>query len=509
MERNENYDHFEQFLKDSVDDFRMYPSDRVWSSLYNNLHPGRKWPSVAMLLFMVSAILYVGSSNNQLVSENVAITTGRVNTAELFAVQTAMPSEENAGNQVLSTNPAQLGNATVHGELQEAGYDLNRTNQADSKPYNLNNDIVYTKSKNRPVDLFDAQTKNSNSSNDDLIALQTEQTGNIQVGILQANLSDVHQTNDSNSGDGSHVKVFPGTDDNIIVIDSETPATETAIAVAVANNNNTVDLTAEPVLIDREWIDNYAFYNKPKSPFRSKLTYQVYVTPSVGFRTMTKNSDISISTASFAPGNNQVTEKFHHLPALNVEAGYSLNYYFSKIVRFKAGFQFNYSNYRIQAQEMKHPTATALMLNNLSNGEAEILYRPSNISNSIGEDNNRHYNTNSFQVSVPIGADLRLAGKENLQWFIGATIQPTYVLSGNAFLASADMKNYVVDNSFLRKWNMNAGFETFVTYKLNNGITLNAGPQFRYQLRSTFSNRYTFNERLYNVGLKMGIIQQF
>ena len=59
------------------------------------------------------------------------------------------------------------------------------------------------------------------------------------------------------------------------------------------------------------------------------------------------------------------------------------------------------------------------------------------------------------------------------------------------------------------KWNINAGIETFLSYKLNNGIIINAGPQLRYQLLSTYDKNYSYDEKLYNLGVKMGITRNF
>ena len=35
-------DRFEQLIKERADQFSMYPSKRVWHSIYNNLHPSRR-----------------------------------------------------------------------------------------------------------------------------------------------------------------------------------------------------------------------------------------------------------------------------------------------------------------------------------------------------------------------------------------------------------------------------------------------------------------------------------
>ena len=54
---------FEQLLKEKTDLFRMFPSKRVWHSIYNNLHPSRRWPSVIMSLLLMSSLSFIGYLN--------------------------------------------------------------------------------------------------------------------------------------------------------------------------------------------------------------------------------------------------------------------------------------------------------------------------------------------------------------------------------------------------------------------------------------------------------------
>ena len=60
----------------------------------------------------------------------------------------------------------------------------------------------------------------------------------------------------------------------------------------------------------------------------------------------------------------------------------------------------------------------------------------------------------------------------------------------------------------LRKWNVNAGVESFISFKTKSGADINLGPQFRYQLLSTYSKQYTYTEKLYNIGFKLGITKK-
>jgi hypothetical protein len=64
MESNKyNIENFERFLREKTDDFRMYPSKRVWYSIYNNMHPGNRLPSVSMTIVLIGFLFLIGHLN--------------------------------------------------------------------------------------------------------------------------------------------------------------------------------------------------------------------------------------------------------------------------------------------------------------------------------------------------------------------------------------------------------------------------------------------------------------
>jgi len=56
MERNFNNE-FERFLKENADQYRMYPSAKVWSGIYNTLHTRRKWFGLGIILLLLTGSL--------------------------------------------------------------------------------------------------------------------------------------------------------------------------------------------------------------------------------------------------------------------------------------------------------------------------------------------------------------------------------------------------------------------------------------------------------------------
>ncbi len=54
---------FEQSLKEHADNFQMIPSKKVWHGIYNDLHPGKRWPSVTMSLLLIFTLVVIGHLN--------------------------------------------------------------------------------------------------------------------------------------------------------------------------------------------------------------------------------------------------------------------------------------------------------------------------------------------------------------------------------------------------------------------------------------------------------------
>src|SRR5487761_2439276 len=63
MERRFFMNDFEASLKEHADQFKMIPSKRVWHGIYNDLQPGRRWPSVTMSLLLIFTLVVIGHLN--------------------------------------------------------------------------------------------------------------------------------------------------------------------------------------------------------------------------------------------------------------------------------------------------------------------------------------------------------------------------------------------------------------------------------------------------------------
>ena len=99
---------------------------------------------------------------------------------------------------------------------------------------------------------------------------------------------------------------------------------------------------------------------------------------------------------------------------------------------------------------------------------------------------------------------MRVLGNGKLQFSIAGTIQPTYLLNSNNYLLTTDYAYYTREPSLYRRWNVNGGLEAFISYQIG-GLRWQIGPQFRYQLLSTYNDNYPLKENLMEYGIKIGI----
>jgi hypothetical protein len=238
------------------------------------------------------------------------------------------------------------------------------------------------------------------------------------------------------------------------------------------------------------------------------IRWQVYGGPSIGYRRLEGKSTRNIyqyavySLSTNAVFATDVKDVVNHRPAVGFELGTAMIYPLGKRFNLRAGVQANYNQYQIKAFSSVPEIAT-YAVNNSSSGtplSAVSMYR-NNEGLAPATIQNEHY-----MLSIPIGFDVRLSGTDKLNLSVGSSIHPTYVFANYSYLLSSNLRNYAKEPSLNRTWNINGAVEASVNFE-HKGYRWSIAPQFRYQMLSSFKDKYPIKENLMDMGIKIGIIK--
>ncbi len=402
MERNFNNE-FERFLKENADQYRLYPSSRVWNGIYTTLHTRRKWFGLGIALLLITGILVTLLITNS--SKETVITANK---------------------------------PVVHKQIPVS--DL-QVSSADKR-------ISSIKPKNNSVNTFALRNQIAIPQNNFY-----KESINDLVNLKENNY---HKENE-NSFDPSALNITDELTDQDIINDLHPQKTfEYPKKLTTSNSFN---WTIESVL-------NSFAANAP-------TTY---------------------------PPLYDINSKVTHKPDMGLEFGLTTKYALTSNFKVKAGLQFNINRYDIKAFNTSFEVARIALRGNTG---VDSFYAVSTHRNFSGYKSDWLQNF-YFEVSMPVGVEVNLIGDEKVQFGIAGTIQPTYILGDRAYLLSTDYKNYAEVPWLTRHWNINTGLETFVSYSTGK-MKWQVGPQVRYQLLSSFIDKYPVKENLFDFGFKIGI----
>jgi hypothetical protein len=483
MESNYNNRDFEQFVKQNADQYRMFPSEKVWQGIDNALHTRRKWYGLGLALLL----LITGAGVTWVMIATPGNKNVKTTTAEI------LPQNPKAVTEAKATTPKQP--ATP---VKNTNAPLVFSNDAVQAPKtNTSFDDILLN--NEPVDQADQRNR------DQAALLQTTGAGIEEAGATMASIPAQKATRTIAVASGMTQDIVPFTippqtvaqaDILINTVTDKKPEANTEKTQPARDSYSYYPLTIESV------INSY----KRAQP-KKKVTFQFYFTPTVSYRKLSENKEFlryaasmgAVPTyAAYTDVKNYVT----HKPDIGLELGIAARYPISRRLTVKAGLQFNVSRYDIRA--FTSTIDTGLIRLNATGSdttfERETTYQTRSNGNRANWLQNLYYS-----VSVPIGVEYRFAEKNKNHFGIAATVQPTYIISDKAYLITTNYKNYVtVPGSIIRRFNLNTGFHVFVGYSTDH-FNWQIGPQVRYQTRSTFKDKYPVKENLFDFGIKVGV----
>jgi len=525
-ESNLYSDEFEQLLREKTEQYKMYPSEKVWKGIHGSLHTKRRWFISGMFLLVTGILYFAGRdllfpSKTELSKHSIASTR---NTADAISAD-----DENTSPQT-----------AVSGQRHTSSIASHRSGQSsDDQSYTeINIGVIDPAVKRRDISEMLSQVVALPAEPPSIPLIADLRMPSPAAAITEENA--LAQTS-GKPGTGNIPAAVAMTDRSASFVSMPSTSSTTAenskdlteTPARIAKNTvsrNTLAATrntAEPVtgkksvdssrrasgssivftdeIADQQrinWLYDYAVYSLPAAAKRGRKYFQLYFSPTATYRSLsggvlTNKSGVSIGSPK---------DYLEHGPALGFEVGGAYMYRITRNLTLKAGLQFNYMRYSVKGRanmnqpspDIKSPYGFSLDTVKMPSWQRDVYSSqrpPVSLTNDI------------YQLSAPIGFELRIMGNERLQLNVGASIQPSYLLNTNVYYLTSDYANYVKAPSQFRRWNLTGGVEAFLSYKLHNNLRLQAGPEFRYQLLSSFYNSYPIQENLKGYGFKIGIVK--
>lgn len=479
MKQRFDLDDFESFLSEQAEQHRIYPSDRVWSGIRENLHAKEKWPSLTFTAILTTTLIAITLT---IFYPNRALLELPENFGQIIAQNDDSPIVTPPGQSAqveksgkVHIYPSKVAVQDLHSPLPVAEDNLVSLGLTENEPI-VNEDIsIHTleNSTNTEPSLKGESLQNNMLAPAGIIE---KENANIQDGINQFQFS-----------------LYPKSYNSI-----EPPGTEEI-------KNTSEELSRKAFIEtslkyqDKSW--------KPKSASPSRWAIQIYATPSVSYRYLIEDKAKITDPASgpVAPYLTTSVNAFvRQQPKLGLEVGGAVLYKLADNFRIKTGLQLNYRQYGIDAFASTFQPAV-LTLDRGNTLDSVVQY--TNISNQNGykpiQLSNKY-----MQLAIPVGFDLKMGSMSKVDFYMSAASQFTYQIASSSYLLSSDFKNYMKQPDLNRKFNMNASIEAFASFEAG-GVTWQAGPQIRYQLLPGTKNVYNIQEHLIDYGFKVGVVKNF
>lgn len=499
MERRFFMNDFEQSLKEHADQFKMIPSKRVWHGIYNDLHPGRRWPSVTMSLLLIFTLVVIGRLNTRNNPQSVALPANIATSKNVSGKWIA--TEISTANKKIALKNSELKNSSkaaapaiqFDNTLLPANATVNHYQNKTSLTHRLPANNLQTRNKLFSSDLekkaillpeINSKTVTVNMEQNRFTDEESQLADNINLDGTVNQI--VNEKNDVNYFDIAHL----------------------VKNVSSNNQDNTYNFLRvnyiDKVIVEKISPYSYRKIIRLHRKRNEKINWVYYVTPvlnSVSFRGEALKQS---PNANFSPAVaiNQKQNNVLHNSRLGLQAGAQMNYTITKNLLLTTGAQISYSGYNIISNEV-HPTFATLVLRDYTRG---INYEQTYITH-FGDGTGqtpvtlRNYN---WQASIPVGLQYELYGNNKIQFNAAANIEPSLVLKSNAYILSSDGNNYVNDPALLRTWNVSSNFGAFITFS-SAKFKWQVGPNLRYQWLSTYKRDYTIKEHLIDYGIRIGI----
>ena len=513
MERRFDMSDFERSLKDHADQFKMIPSKRVWNGIYNNLHPGSKWPSITVAILFLFTLITISRLNNSTNPIKNSANTEAKKSRNIFITQSGVAKDEtlsgenNRGIDFTKANTGKNSNTSINGltstqiksSVSKKSFSLSSSHISSEKTNPQISAQKELRLKNSAIGKTVVKTGLKNSSSSDIVSLNEAGLMMQTQTFAETNVADPEeQQNPFRLVFISQKALFQKdlsipTSYQLFTLTPGEP-----LNVITFNLDNEIEGFYKNISNQDKKTDAFKKLRKRKN--RPEWTF--YVNPTISTVSFNKKAiQPSGNNSSMVVLSNQAPFKLLRNPRFGMEAGAEMSFKIDKKLRFITGFNFSYSGYT-NLSNLVHPTYASLSLNDGNGGTYEKDYI-THYGNGQSQGHVSLVNYN-IEASIPLGVQLNIWGNEKLRIDLASLLEPTVLLKDNAYLISSDGRYYVNDPQLVRRTNLDGHFGSYITF-IGKKVKWHLGPDFSYQLFSTYKNIYPAKEHLIDYGIRIGI----
>jgi len=502
MRDSNHIDDFEEYLRDQVTEHRMYPSDRVWKNIRGRIHTPKKWPALSVFTVLIISGLVIGTILNKPVPDSVTPNF-------IYSLQSPSPNEDASNSGAIAKNDQplvdnnysvdQLTSSTITAAVEKINFNTKT----------VLHDLPF-------INDFSTPHLTSVSPTTDYVQNESVASTYLPKGIEKNNktTSLVNKPFDNNSFASFRnidAYLFDVTSrlKNILNTGPALYPTTGGGAAFFSQGRSRADFVysgfdLKSSVENRDVLPSLNKLGKSSSRF----DFRFYVAPSVSYRRLLENDenakDNKEAGASLESDYRiEPSIAINQSPALGYETGLGLGYKLNRNFALTGGFQFNISQYKINA--FLHTDEPAALI--LNDGNYSSIVNTTSSLRSIPGTTPLTIKNRYYQLSMPLGIEWLILNNRRFSWGLATSVQPTYTFDKQPLIMSSNYKNYADGSAYVRNWNINTSAETFLGYTTGS-YRWQVGPQIRYQILPSLVNKYPNKEYLFNYGLKFGVVKQ-
>jgi hypothetical protein len=505
MESRDYTGEFENFLQEKADQYKLYPSDRVWNAINGKLHPRKKWS----YLFVAAIFIGLGiggkvhdsiflqgfekgtdvrSYSNTEFADKVPVVpngtaTSLKKSSRVTVSQLATEKEKSPASPV-SSGTSHLPLTLTERSIAEGSEEVHNAGLSDELSNEMARVIV--------ADEVHQLTEGNVTAAEPLENEKAPAAPSLEKGSVVSPSAEklyAEQQSPAIMEEGSTTG-----EESFVELEAEHHRINAFASVPTATSGlSAKDITATHLAAPAK-----AASIKILKPRHLNLGWQLYLSPTVSYRKLS-GEGMKYFNGFIAASSPDVNHSVTHKPSIGFEIGTALTFSTGRNFRLKSGLQVNVNQYDVQAFYFT-PEVAPMTRGGIGHSEINVISRYRNFDGfSKTWLRNKH-----IMMSVPLGAEMTVFGSDKVKFNIAGTLQPTFVLNNQAYMISTNMKNYAQEPSLYRKFNLAAGAEAYLSIKAGSYRWM-IGPQFRYQIFSSHKDVYPITEHLFDYGFKIGI----